>query len=121
MKSRHIYLNLFAIDFPVTALTSIVHRVTGVFLFLSMPILLYFFYLMLESDSSYSVAKILFSKFYFKIFIYLFIYSFIYHFLNGIKHILLDVGYFDSKTASRRLSVIFLFIILFLIVLSVLL
>lgn len=121
MKSRHIYLNLFAIDFPITALTSIVHRLSGIFLFLSMPILLYFFYLTLESSSSFIVAKALVSRFYIKLFIYIFLYALIYHFFNGIKHMILDLGYFDSKSASRGFSVIILFVILFFIALSILL
>lgn len=121
VKSRHIYLNLFAIDFPITALTSIVHRLSGIFLFLSMPILLYFFYLTLESSSSFIVAKALVSRFYIKLFIYIFLYALIYHFFNGIKHMILDLGYFDSKSASRGFSVIILFVILFFIALSILL
>ncbi len=121
MKPKHVFLNLFVLDFPVTAISSIIHRITGILLFFSIPFLLYFIYLMLESNSSFIIAKILMSKFYIKLFFNFFIFCFIYHAVNGFKHIVIDLGFFDTKSASRGFTVITLFIILFFIFLSILL
>lgn len=121
MKSKHIYLNLFLIDFPITALMSIGHRITGVLLFLCLPFLLYFFYLTVESQSSFDVALSLFSLIYVKFFLKIFSISLIYHFFSGVKHIVLDLGYFDSKFSARRFSILTLIVILFFIFLSILL
>lgn len=119
VKTRRMHLNLFLIDFPVTALTSIIHRITGIILFLSLPFFLYFFYLSIESHSSFVIAKSLFSNIYIKLIFYLFIFSFIYHFISGLKHIIMDIGFFEEKNSSRNFAVISLIIILFLIFLSI--
>lgn len=120
MKAKRVYLNLFLIDFPITAVTSIIHRVTGIFLFLFLPFLLYFFYLSIESNSSFIVAKSLFSKSYVKVFYYIFLSSFIYHFITGLKHMIMDIGFFEEKKTSRNFAIISLIVIFFFILLSIL-
>ena len=118
MKSKHIYLNLSFIDLPITALTSILHRVTGIILFFFSPFILYFFYLSMESSSSFIIAKSLFSHIYIKILFKLFLLTLIYHFFNGIKHILMDIGYFENKITARNISLIVLFLTFIFIFLS---
>ena len=113
------HLNLFLIDFPITAITSIIHRMTGIILFLSLPFFLYFFYLSIESNSSFIIAKSLFSIFYIKFFFYFFLFSFIYHIITGLKHIIMDVGFFEEKKSSKYFAIVSLIVILFLIFLSV--
>ncbi|HFL8824303.1 MAG TPA: succinate dehydrogenase, cytochrome b556 subunit [Candidatus Azoamicus sp. OHIO1] len=120
MKSKHIYLNLFLIDYPVTAITSIIHRITGVFIFLSTPVIFYFFRLSLQSNSSFVLAKSLISQLHLKVFIFFIFLSFIYHMLFGIKHIIMDFGFFESKSSSKNMSIIFLCFVCFLIILSIL-
>lgn len=120
VKSKHVYLNIFQIDFPITALASILHRLTGLFLFLSLPFVLYFFYLTVESSSSFIIANTFRSDIYCKLFFYFFTISFIYHSFNGLKHIIMDLGYFDTKTSSRNFTIIVLLITLFFIFLSIL-
>lgn len=118
VKSKHVYLNLFLIDFPITAITSIIHRITGVFLFIFIPFVLYFFYLSIESSSSFIIAKSTLSSLYVYLFLKIFFISLIYHTINGIKHIIMDLGFFESKNGSRLFSIISLSIILFFSILS---
>lgn len=113
------HLNLFLIDFPITAITSIIHRITGIVLFLALPFFLYFFYLSIESNSSFVIAKSMFDKIYIKFIFYLFIFSFVYHSITGLKHIIMDIGFFEEKKSSRNISVASLIVILVLIFLSV--
>lgn len=113
------HLNLFLIDFPITAVTSIIHRITGVILFCFLPFFLYFFYLSLESNSSFVIAKSLLSKYYIKFFLYVFLFSFVYHFITGLKHIIMDMGFFEEKKSSRYFTIASLIVILVLIFLSV--
>ncbi len=40
-RSRPVYLNLLEFRFPATAITSLLHRVSGVLLFLALPLLIY--------------------------------------------------------------------------------
>ena len=105
MKPKHIFLNLFVIDFPFTALTSIAHRVTGMILFVSIPFILYFLKLSLESESSFEISKILISKIYIKTLLMFLYLSFLYHIMNGLKHIIMDLGFFENKESARNISV----------------
>ncbi len=120
MKSKHIFLNLFFIKFPITAMTSIIHRVTGLFLFLCIPIFLYFLKISLASESSFLLAKNLFDFFYIKFFLFIFLSSFIYHFVMGLKHIVMDLGFFEGKTSSSNFALFALILSILLIFLSVL-
>lgn len=119
MKSKHVFLNLFVIKFPITAIMSIIHRITGLYLFICLPIFLYFLKLALESESSFLLLKELLNLTYVKLFIFSFLMSFIYHFIIGMKHIIMDIGFFDDKSSSNKLSIISLFLVIFLIFLSV--
>ena len=116
MKKKHIYLNLFNIDFPLSAITSIIHRITGLFLFLSFPFVLYFFKLSFESINSFLI-----SRFYVKYFFFFLFFSFVYHMFFGIKHIIMDFGFFLDKKYSSVITLFFIFLVLFIIFLSVLL
>ncbi|HIH2763840.1 MAG TPA: succinate dehydrogenase, cytochrome b556 subunit [Candidatus Azoamicus sp.] len=120
MKSKHVFLNLFFIKFPITAITSIIHRVTGIFLFLCIPIFLYFLKISLASESSFLLAKNLFNSLYIKFFLFVFLSSFIYHFVMGVKHIIMDLGYFEGKNSSNNFALFALIFSLLLIFLSIL-
>jgi len=108
-------------DFPLTAIASIMHRVAGIALFMFIPFVLYFFKLSLESESSFDMAKVLISQFHIKIFLFLMYFVFLYHLFSGIKHMIMDIGYFETKDASRRFAIVSLFTTLFFYILSVLL
>lgn len=120
MKSKHVFLNLFVLKFPITAITSIFHRFTGIFLFLCIPVFLYFLKISLASESSFLLAKVFFNSFYIKSFIFVFIAAFIYHLIMGLKHIIMDIGYFESKSSSSNFSLVALIFAIFLIFLSIL-
>jgi succinate dehydrogenase / fumarate reductase cytochrome b subunit len=121
VKSNHIFLNLFLIKFPITAITSIFHRVTGIFLFLFIPFLLFFFKIALESESSFSWVLSIFNLIYVKILLFFIFSSFIYHLVMGVKHIFMDLGFFDDKISSFKCSIVSIMISFILIVLGILL
>jgi succinate dehydrogenase / fumarate reductase cytochrome b subunit len=114
VKHKHVYLNLFLIDFPITAITSIMHRISGIILFFFIPFLLYFFKLALESGSSFYLAKLLIVNFLVKFVLYIILVSFIYHFISGLKHMVMDCGFFDNINSSRKLSFISIVLTIFL-------
>ena len=53
-KRRPIFFNLMQIQMPVGALTSITHRVTGIFLAISVPFGIYLLDLSLQGPQSYA-------------------------------------------------------------------
>ena len=56
-RSAPVFLNLFRIRFPVGAVTSIAHRLSGLLLFLSFPVLVYWLDLSLRDPAGYAHAR----------------------------------------------------------------
>jgi succinate dehydrogenase / fumarate reductase cytochrome b subunit len=89
---RPVNLDLTQFSFPLPALTSIVHRVTGVALFVAVAILMYFFELSLSSEDGFNAAKECLSGFFVKFIIWGIVAALLYHLVAGIKHLLMDLG-----------------------------
>lgn len=106
-KQRPVNLDLGTIRFPVTAIASILHRVTGVAAFIGIGILLWWLHLSLSSvegfNSAASMAQHPFAKF-----IFWGIFSVLaYHLIVGVRHLLMDLGYFEelqSGNASAKVA-----------------
>lgn len=106
VQQRPVFLNLFLIKFPVTAIVSIFHRVSGVFLFLCIPLLLLALDYSLISEYYFGKIKDFvnngFGR-YITFFAILFLY---YHLLAGVRHLIMDAGFLESKNQGRATSFI---------------
>ena len=89
---RPVNLDLTQFSFPLPALTSIVHRVTGIALFVGVAILMYFFELSLSSEEGFNTAKECLSGFFVKLIIWGIVSALLYHLVAGVRHLLMDVG-----------------------------
>jgi len=89
---RPVNLDLTQFSFPLPALTSIVHRVTGVALFVGVAILMYSLDLSLSSEEGFSAVKECFDGIFVKLIIWGIVSALLYHFVAGIKHLLMDLG-----------------------------
>ncbi len=117
MKNKPIFLNLLAIRFPLTAIVSIFHRVSGILLFLAIPGLLYCLQQSQSSQAGFDHISHLFSLEIVKFVVLCISSLFVYHVLAGIRHMLMDYGIGESKSAARLSSIIvfIIFLILFII------
>jgi len=99
-KQAPVYLNLFKIKLPLTGIVSLLHRVTGVVLFLAIPFTIYLLQLSLQGEQGFLAATDIVNT-PFMIFIELLIFSaLIYHLFAGIRFLLMDSDYgVDLKTA----------------------
>jgi len=84
------YLNLFKIRQPVTAVVSIIHRISGVFLFLLIPVVIYWLAVSLRSEAEFVRAQSLFSTIWMKSLGILAAAALIHHFFAGLRFLLLD-------------------------------
>ncbi|GMR07139.1 MAG: succinate dehydrogenase, cytochrome b556 subunit [Gammaproteobacteria bacterium] len=101
-KKTVIYLNLFLIRFPMTAILSIGHRISGVLLFLCIPLLIYLLELsMLDAASFSTVAQLLDSTIVRWLLVFL-IWAFAHHFYSGLRFLLLDMDIGMGKVASKK-------------------
>lgn len=105
-SSRPVYLNLFKIKFPLTAIVSILHRITGVLLFLSIPGSLYILQFSLKSEDKFLLLSKYFQTDCCQLLWLLLLSTIIYHLLAGIRHIIMDFGLGESKEAAKISSLL---------------
>jgi len=95
-------LNLFTIRFPIPAIVSILHRISGVLLFLLFPILLWVFSLSLASEQSFTRLHTLLSTAFAKFVIWIILAPLCYHLVAGIRHLLMDIHIGEDLQSGRR-------------------
>ncbi len=106
------FLNLLLIRLPITGFVSILHRISGLFLFLILPFILYVWELSLKSAEDFaSLATSVNHPLCYTI-ICLMGLAFLYHLLAGIRHLLMDLHLGDSKGVARATSWLVLFLTL---------
>jgi succinate dehydrogenase / fumarate reductase cytochrome b subunit len=93
-------LNLFTIHFPLPAIVSILHRVSGAFLFLLIPFILWGLAFSL-TDSGFDRLQQWAGMLSVKIFFWIIIVPFIFHLVAGIRHLLSDIHIGDSLKMGR--------------------
>lgn len=105
-NKKPINLNITTIDFPVTAIVSILHRISGVFLFLTIGPMLWLLRLSLYScDMFYKINNfLLINNNLFKFFLWNVITIFSYHVIAGIRQILMDFGILEQTWLIGKFS-----------------
>ena len=100
---RPVYIDLRKINLPVSALISITHRLSGMYVFfITLPLMLALIYFSTESEDSFNDLS-LFLKNY-KFILGLIILSFCilwYHILSGVRHLIMDAHIGESLLASK--------------------
>lgn len=100
---RPINLDLASLKYPPMAIVSILHRISGISLFLLLPLMLYFLKLSLTSAASFEqLHTLVMTCVGYKLVILAFVSAFMYHFLAGIRHVLMDMGLGETLIAARR-------------------
>lgn len=118
MKSkRPVHLNFFLIKFPLSAITSIMHRLSGLLLLFLIPTILWMWQMSFASSQGFSHLQEILSDDVVKFILWIFLSGFVYHLFAGIRHLLLDVGIGESRKAGRLsgasvIAISFFFIIL---------
>lgn len=107
-NQRFVNLNLLTIQYPLTAIISILHRLSGIFVFLLIPYLLWLADVALSGvDGFHHIQSILMSPVS-KCVIWFFLVALGYHLLAGIRHLLMDIGLGESLHHARLSGVLVL-------------
>lgn len=101
MLRRPINLNLLTIHFPIPAIISIAHRLSGLFLVFLIPLLLFTLQESLHSSSRFTELKLTLSQPLLQITLWIFLAALIFHLIAGIRHLLMDMHFGDSLRAGR--------------------
>lgn len=83
-------LNLLTIRFPIPAIVSILHRISGLILFIFIPFALWVLSYSLSSQDHFQEIHDKMSTPVFKGIVWLVLTPFLYHFVAGIRHLLMD-------------------------------
>ena len=116
-KVRPVYMNLFQIRLPISAISSITHRLAGIYIFfISLPLFLFLLYFTTKSYNDFMFIQQAFNNsIFFSTFVSFSFLVFAYHILTGVRHLLQDLHIGESLSASRFSSYI-VFILWFLLI-----
>lgn len=104
-------MNLFTIRLPINAVVSILHRVSGVALFLVLPLLLLAFQASIKSPESFAALANLSNAWWLKLMLIGLSWAFFHHFFAGIRHLLQDVHWMTSLQKARFSSRVVLWLV----------
>jgi succinate dehydrogenase / fumarate reductase cytochrome b subunit len=100
-NKRPVFLNLTRIHLPVMAVLSLGHRVSGVLLVLSIPLLLYLFDRSLASAESHAGVRELLRGEPARVALVLLAWAFAHHLLAGIRFLLIDLDLGVTARSGR--------------------
>ena len=111
MTRRPTFINLLLIKLPITAISSITHRVSGIVnFFIAIPtfILLFLTDYLLANDLNWSSEKFNFEA---KLLVSVSILSITYHIFSGLRHLLADFSNYGHEFSEAKFSASVAFIL----------
>ena len=112
-KNRPKNLNLLTIRLPINAAVSILHRVSGIGLFLAIPLILLALQYSVRAPESYEALVSLLNTWFVKLVLIALSWAFFHHFFAGIRHLLQDIHWMTSLNNARLSSRILLWLVAF--------
>jgi len=104
VRNRPKNLNLFTIRLPINAIVSIMHRMSGMMLFLMLPALLWALNASVHSETSYLDLALLMQHWLVKLVLIALSWAFFHHFYAGLRHLAMDVHWMTSLQKARLSS-----------------
>lgn len=92
--------------FPVTAISSILHRITGVLMVVLLPLLLWAFSLSMDSNLSFYHLHFLLTHTFWSVVVWLFLSAVSYHVIAGVRHLIMDFGFAEEMRTASVTSVL---------------
>ncbi len=100
-SKRPVHLNLFKIRLPVAGVMSIIHRLTGAIMFLSIPLLIYLLDRSLISEAGFMQAVAFLHTPPGMLMLFGLMWSLMHHLLAGIRYLLIDIDLGVDKPTAR--------------------
>jgi succinate dehydrogenase / fumarate reductase cytochrome b subunit len=101
-STRPVFLDLWRIKLPATGIVSILHRVSGVLMVLSIPVAAILFQQALSGPEGFATAAAVLGTWPARLVLLLLTWSLTHHLFAGIRHLLLDLGIGLDRDAARQ-------------------
>tara|TARA_E500000331_G_scaffold245981_1_gene236408 strand:- start:749 stop:1120 length:372 start_codon:yes stop_codon:yes gene_type:complete len=101
MSKPPIFLNLLKIQLPIAGVSSILHRISAVGIFVLLLPFSVVLVLASNSEEGFSTASYLLSFNSIKILLVLLLTGLTYHYISGIRHLVMDFGYWQTLNAGK--------------------
>lgn len=101
-QDRPVFLNLLRIRQPVTAVVSILHRISGILMILALPGFIYLLQISLSGPAGFSQASAILDGQLARMFGVLMAWSLAHHLFAGIRFLVLDFDVGVSKSGARK-------------------
>lgn len=95
------FLNLFQISMPVTALVSILHRLSGLLLVLMLPVIVYAFHVSIQNKIQFEALLNYFNSTLFQIILIAIVWIVLHHIFAGIRYLLIDIELGVSLSVAK--------------------
>jgi len=103
-SKRPVNLDISTIHLPLAAITSILHRISGVILFVGIAVLLWIFDISLSSSAGFAQVSEMMQSPLVKLVVWGVLSALAYHMVAGIKHLFLDAGIGETREAGPLIA-----------------
>ena len=113
MNQRPVYIDLRKIKLPMSAFSSITHRLSGVYIFfISLPLSIYLLFVSTKNKTSFDlIYTSLQSISVFSVFVFLSFSILWYHILTGVRHLVMDFFHIGETLKGAYYSSIFVLVL----------
>tara|TARA_B100001027_G_scaffold181176_1_gene132668 strand:- start:113 stop:484 length:372 start_codon:yes stop_codon:yes gene_type:complete len=110
MSKPPIFLNLLKIQLPIAGFSSILHRISAVGIFVLLLPFSIVLVLASNSEEGFSTVSYLLSLNSIKILLVLLLTGLTYHYISGIRHLVMDFGYWQTLNAGKISAILTIFL-----------
>ena len=110
MSKPPIFLNLLKIQLPIAGVSSILHRISAVGIFVLLLPFSVILVLASNSEEGFSTASNLLSFISIKVLLVLLLTGLTYHYISGIRHLVMDFGYWQTLNAGKISAILTIFL-----------
>ena len=102
ITARPVNINLFKIRLPISALISITHRISGMYVFfITLPLTIFFFKNTSTETSFNVINNLMHDNIILSTFVYFSFLVFLYHIMTGFRHLLMDIHIGENLKAAN--------------------
>lgn len=113
MNQRPVYIDLRKIKLPMSAFSSITHRLSGMYIFfISLPLFIYLLFVSTKNKTSFDlIYTSLQSISVFSVFVFISFSILWYHILTGVRHLVMDFFHIGETLKGAYYSSIFVLVL----------